>query len=97
MAVERGISKLHIFGDSKLVVNWINGQMWNLSLGLRDLIHEEELPRFDYFTCMHIFRELNATADVMSKQVMSAQVSLLEITETQNAVSDILPCTQLFV
>ena len=36
--IERGISELHIFGNSKLLVDWINGHMRNLNLRFEHLI-----------------------------------------------------------
>lgn len=68
-SIEKGCKNIQIFGDSLLVINWINSTQQ-----FHDLLHfpvVEERHRlktsFDSFSCSHIYREQNSATDVLSK------------------------------
>jgi len=71
-AKEKHFHNLQIFGDSHLMINWING-IYNCHLHtLRDLVEEaiELKSQFQSFICSHIYRERNELVDLRSKEAM---------------------------
>ena len=69
LALENHISKLQDFGDSQLVINWINGLYIMHNLLLSPLL--SEVIRFsgilDSMVFKHIYRERNSVVDELSK------------------------------
>ena len=68
LALDKQITKIQVFGDSLLVINWITGKfrMHNLQLAL---ILQEVNRFFDFFEqedFKHIYRERNALADKLA-------------------------------
>lgn len=69
-AIALGIKELHCFGDSKLIVNQING-VWACSAKeLKPLLHRLKTltGQFDHIQFDWVKREGNARADELSKQ-----------------------------
>ena len=71
-----GISSLQIFGDSKLIVDWYKDQADFRSLSLMHwmerILHLNST--FSLTTIQHVFREVNTTADRLSKLALEAPV-----------------------
>ena len=64
-AVEKGIKRLTVLGDSMNVVNWTkqtqacrNVRLANILLSIETIIQT-----FDFFSCWHVYRENNQKAD----------------------------------
>ena len=68
-ALEKGCINLHIFGDSLIIINWVNKVQQCRTLALNTLY--EEVNRlwttFDHISCRHVYKERNAVADRLSK------------------------------
>lgn len=69
------LCKVHIFGDSKIVVDWINGksEIQVACLAARKAQVREFLAGLDWFSCKHIYRELNSEVDKLSKEALELQ------------------------
>jgi ribonuclease HI len=68
-ALNKGIVRLHIFGDSSLTINWMQDQLQVHSTGLSPLAkHLKEISRqFQEVSFKHVYRELNVQVDTLSK------------------------------
>jgi len=77
---------LRIFGDSLIVINWLNG----VSLfRAKNLLHHcssirQLLGLFDKVQFQHIFRQHNKEADLLSKKGLESPEGLLQIEEIKN-------------
>jgi ribonuclease HI len=78
-AVEKGLTKLQVFGDSKLMVNWANNQCRMDNLLLVPLMNQflEVKEKFEDISFSHVFREFNSIADQLSKEALLLQEGLL--------------------
>ena len=69
-ALEKGCRNLQIFGDSLIIINWVNKVQHCRTLSLFTLY--EKVTRlwtsFDHISCYHVYREWNAVADRLSKE-----------------------------
>ena len=83
LVLDRGIEHLQIVVDSKLVFSWLDGSSGNGNLNLCGTVARAiKLKTFLHeITFHHVRRELNQTADRLSKQACGRLVaSLLEMT-----------------
>jgi hypothetical protein len=65
--------KFQLLGDSKVVVDWVNGKFDLQVVGLNLLkarIHSLLLD-LDWFSCCHIYKELNALTNKLSKESLT--------------------------
>lgn len=72
-ALSHHITQLNIFGDSMVVVNWINN-VTNCHVHMLSNLFQNTLTlkaAFEHFTCVHIYREHNSEADKLSKEASS--------------------------
>lgn len=69
-AIEKGVHKLQIFGDSKIVINWFNDNSRCHMHTQYPIIEEINLFKqyLDHITCFQICRERNLDADSLSKE-----------------------------
>ena len=69
LARENHISKIQIFYDSQLVINWANGKFRCLNLELSQVLNEVNrlLDFFEHLDLKRIYRERNSCADVLAK------------------------------
>ena len=77
------ISNISIFGDSKVLIEWMNG-LFNLQvLSLNQWCQKvQDLRRsFKQITFMHISTIFNSRADALSKSVISLKFGLLRFQE----------------
>lgn len=74
---------INIFGDSQIIINWINGtatcHMHSLSTILQEALDLK--AAFNDFSISHIYREHNKGADKLSKEAALMDRGLWEITE----------------
>jgi len=63
-------TKINIFGDSMVVVNWINNVTTCHTHTLSNILHDALTLKtaFNHFSCLHIYREHNSEADKLSKE-----------------------------
>lgn len=66
-------SNINIFGDSLMVVNWINNVTTCHAHTLNNILHDAQTLKvaFNHFSCLHIYREHNSKADKLSKEASS--------------------------
>ena len=71
-ALTRDIKQLHVYGDSQLVINQINGIYKVKNVGLQELYQEvQELKaKFETIAFTHIYREFNKRADHLSNMAL---------------------------
>jgi len=77
MARKRGIRAIKIEGDSKLVIQQICG-LWAIKAPGLLALHAgvmEEVRKFDYVVCRHIFREQNEHADALTNELQETRTS----------------------
>eukprot|EP00253_Pinus_taeda_P012119 PITA_12119 len=69
-ALSHQCTNLNIFGDSMVVVNWINNDSTCHSHTLSNLLYDALTLKdaFNYFSCLHIYIEHNCEADKLSKE-----------------------------
>jgi ribonuclease HI len=70
------LRKLQVFGDSQVVVDWINSVSACQIRRPRPLMRQvrDFIDNLEWFSCKHIFRELNEKADKLSKVALSLDV-----------------------
>ncbi|XXG89162.1 hypothetical protein AAC387_Pa12g1233 [Persea americana] len=76
ITLSTGIWRLEIFGDSKLIVNQINGE-YEVRKPDSLSYHRWEkalIPQFSYITVTHVARSLNAKADALASIVAAMAV-----------------------
>ena len=72
LAINHNISQLQVFGDSKMVVEWVNRKIQINAPHLQQLLNAIK-RMFEFFTgfiISHIYRELNMEADGLSELAM---------------------------
>jgi ribonuclease HI len=75
LAARLNIDALQVFGDSKIVIDWLNyrGKLQVISLvGWKDRIRELT-KSFSTISFSHIYREQNKEADLLSKKAIQMQ------------------------
>ena len=68
-AIIKECRHLQLFGDSKIVCNWLSNASHCHAYTLRHILEEAKrlITSFDSFACQHIYREQNTEADQLSK------------------------------
>ena len=71
-ALSRDIKCLHVYGDSQLVINQINGIYKVKNIGLQELYQEVQglKTKFETIAFTHIYREFNKRADHLSNMAL---------------------------
>jgi ribonuclease HI len=66
-ALEKNCKMLIVFGDSKNVINWINGTQRCTNIRLANIVEDIKFLQtaFDSLTCRHVYRERNKEAIVL--------------------------------
>eukprot|EP00253_Pinus_taeda_P020940 PITA_20940 len=74
-AIQKHCSHLQLFGDSKIVCNWLNDASHCHAFSLRHILDEAKrlTASFESFVCQHIYREQNTIADQLSKEAAHRQ------------------------
>ena len=75
LAIEKGVNRLEVFGDSLLIINQMNRKWECRHKGLRLIIDEVNVMvrSFDSITFNHVPRERNAIADSLANEAMDEQ------------------------
>lgn len=85
-ALSHHCNSINIFGDSQIIINWINGtstcHMHTLSIILNEVL--ELKATFNYITVSHIYREHNKDADKLSKEAAMMDRGMWEISEIKD-------------
>ena len=78
---KKGVTSLHVYGDSSLVILFLQGQALINNLYLYNLAQQVYLilPHFNPFRATNIYRELNDKVDPLSKQGFLLQEGNYEI------------------
>jgi ribonuclease HI len=73
--VDREVTSIQFLGDLKLVIDWTNGVNKIENLILNPIMEKitEVRSRFEDISFQHVFRELNKTADKLSKEALILQ------------------------
>lgn len=75
LALRNGATDVAICGDSKLVVNQLNG-VWAIRnprlARLLAVVKGDLLPRFTRWDVRHVYREANCTADALANEAMDS-------------------------
>ena len=68
LALDKQITKIHVFGDSMLVINWITGKFRIHNLQLAQLLQEVNKLSdfFEQAVSKHIYRERNTLVDKLA-------------------------------
>jgi ribonuclease HI len=74
-AKENNLSKLQVFGDSKMEIDWSRGNISIQNPNLASTMRENKLNfrAFEWLSFHHILRELNSKANELSKEVLQLQ------------------------
>jgi len=80
------LTDLRVFGDSLLVINWLNGSSL---IHAKNLVHHcsrvrELITHFEQIQFQHIFRQHNMEADCLSKKGIGCTEGLLQIEEIED-------------
>jgi len=77
------IRELRLFGDSRVVIDWLNNQATIHSINLQHWCNKIKglLEEFSDFQCCHIYRELNQEADYLSKRGLLGTPGVLHVEE----------------
>ena len=70
LAHDKGVQKLQIFGDSMIIINWINQTQRCHNIQLNPILEEvaQLKTTFNQISFTHIYREQNQQADTCSKE-----------------------------
>jgi len=77
LALDYGIKKLRIEGDSLLVINQVIGS-WKINNNVLRELHAKVktlLREFEYIGIRHVLRHLNTDADALTKEIHSTKIS----------------------
>ena len=80
LAIKNNISQLQVFGDSNMVVYWVNKKIQINTPHLQQILNAiiRLLESFSNLMISHIYRELNTEADRLSKLALLLEPGKLE-------------------
>ena len=83
LAIKNNISQLQVFGDSKMVVDWVNKKIQINAPNLQQLLNaiRRLLESFSNLMISHIYRDLNTEAVRLSKLALLPEPGKLETEE----------------
>ena len=89
-AIERNCKKLQVFGDSLVVINWINKIQKCRNTSLAALFEEVSrlLTNFESLTLKHVYREQNMDADRLSKARINLAGGTWKFIETKETTAN---------
>ena len=72
MVNQKYVKKLNILGDSKLVMDWVCDKVNIVAPHLAHILQgiKQVYNKLDWFSCGHIYHELNTLADKLSKEAL---------------------------
>jgi len=82
-ANRRNIKDIHIYGDSRMVIDWLKGKINISNIFLEHWCHRirELIALFGDIQFQHIYRTYNTEADSLSKLALRGQIGFLHIKE----------------
>ena len=86
-AIERNCRQLQDFGDSMVVINWLN-KIHKCRTATLDALYEEttrSLSFFETISFTHVYRERNVDADKLSKKGLTLQWGEWKILEIKDS------------
>jgi ribonuclease HI len=86
LTISLNLRKLQIFGDSQVVVDWINGKTHIQVARLQPVMNmiREMLGELEWYSCSHVYRELNQKVDQLSKEALEMEFGAFFYQEFQN-------------
>jgi hypothetical protein len=92
------LNHLHVLGDSKLIIDWINQVCKLNSVHLEGWKQETRklATNFSNIQFSHISRVHNSAADALSKRALSAVVGKLSIYHSDNGLESQITSYNLF-
>ena len=86
-ALEKDSRRIQIFGDSLVILNWVNKVQRRRNISLITLFEEVNklMENFDYITCCHVYREINTDVDRLSKNGLTMEHGPWKFLETRDA------------
>jgi hypothetical protein len=72
MSISKNVRCLHVFGDSILVIQWMQDQTHILNLGLMPIAQQmkEIVTLFQEISFIHIYKEHNNLVNSLSKEAL---------------------------
>ena len=86
-SIERNCRQLQVYGDSIVVIKWMN-KIHKCRIASLDALYEEtthSLSFFESISFTHVYREQNKEADKLLKKGLTLQWGEWKILETQNS------------
>ena len=86
-AIERNCRQLQFFGDSMVVINWMN-KTQKCRIDSLDALYEETTQSLSFFETIsftHVYRERNKEADKLSKKGLTLHWGEWKILETKDS------------
>ena len=80
IASDKQIQRLHIYGDSKTIIDWATGRNNIRASHLQNILKVIRAlqPTFEAVLFNHIYREFNIEVDALSKQALEIQPRIIE-------------------
>eukprot|EP00253_Pinus_taeda_P023807 PITA_23807 len=99
--IQRNILTIQIFGDSLNVIKWVNGHSVCKNQSLKLLLDEIQVLKlsFNCFSICHIYKELNDSADHLSKEGLQQDMvswKIEQVNHGQTSSTDQPPYLQHF-
>lgn len=93
IAIEKGVSHLEVLGNSKLVIDGLNGKVVFQNVGLNDLMDQllNIKSRFGLVCFKLIYQELNMDADHLSKDGAFRDAGWIKLQEYNDRVISEIP------
>jgi len=87
-ALNKQCSNPQLFGDSKIVCNWLNKKSHCNAYTLRHILDDvlRLITNFDSFICQHIYRERKSATDHLSKEATPRDDDTWMIQEERDGV-----------
>lgn len=75
LVLELNIRRIQVYGDSLVVINWAKGTHDCHIMRLIPILEEVHriINEFDYVMFSHVYRELNRSVDLLSKEATQIQ------------------------
>jgi hypothetical protein len=85
-ALGNNCKMLIVFGDSKNVINWINGTQRYTNIRLANIVEDIKFLQtaFDSLTFRHVYKKRNEEADRRSKEGANLDLGIWKISEFLN-------------
>jgi len=85
-SIEKGVTSIQIFGDSQLIINWLNKIQKCHNTRLCPFVEEvlNLLDSFEFFSLHHVYRERNKRDDQLSKESLQLDFEQWTVKEFRN-------------